>query len=342
MGFDRPVGATLSIPAVKREEGEALSSWLARIAKVHLLTLDEVGEEISCPVTAADHTACAETLLRIARRTGANLADVHAAVHPHLTVTVSSRRDLDWRVCPQCLAADQEAGRAIHIRSAWTHPLVTVCLEHQAPLVIPSAENCANLLPEQEPHPRPDHGLRTLSGEPLDSLLRAARLVSPSAPVGPESLMLTREVRDLVDALGVQMNICLGRGAVLGLFEHPRRGRTVRAMSLELPAGLLDDLEAADRLLFVRAALAIRWPSADGGLEREVLGDWFSRLTALVVPKGRRRVIGAHALDPLGLLAVALPVRPFHCLRGRAARWSVELQRRWAAAEQLAALAGLN
>lgn len=59
-------------------------------------------------------------------------------------------------------------------------------------------------------------------------------------------------------------------------------------------------------------------------------------------PKGRRRVIGDVGMDPLGLLAVALPAQPFHQLCRRAESWSDEFRARWAAAEQLAALAGLN
>ena len=73
-----------------------------------------------------------------------------------------------------------------------------------------------------------------------------------------------------------------------------------------------------------------------------MLGDWFSRVVAVVVPKGRRRVIGDVGMDPLGLLAVAMPAQPFHQLRARAGGWSDEFRARWAAAEQLAALACLN
>lgn len=73
-----------------------------------------------------------------------------------------------------------------------------------------------------------------------------------------------------------------------------------------------------------------------------MLGDWFSRIVAVVVPKGRRRVIGDGGMDPLGLLALALPAQPFHQLRRRAEDWSEDMRARWLRAEQLAALAGLN
>ncbi|GAA0215896.1 hypothetical protein QOZ96_000663 [Brevundimonas nasdae] len=343
MGFDRPHGATLSFPVVKREEGEALSSWLARIARTHLLDMDHVAVEIGCPLQLVDHAPGEEVLVQIARRTAVDLDQVRAAVHPILTITERpSRAELDWRVCACCLAGDAEAGRPLHVRTAWTHPLSTVCLKHGAPLLIPTEAQASVMLPFDVSLPRQDHGLSNVEQEPLDSLLFAAQMVDPVRSAASHVTTSVREVRDLVDALSVQINLALGRGAALTLFEEPRRGRHIAPLALTLPEGLLMVLDPADRLLFARAAIALRWPSPGYCHEREVLGDWFSRVVALVVPKGRRRVIGDVGMDPLGLLAVALPVQAFHQLRARVHGWSDELQTRWAAAEQLAALAGLN
>lgn len=345
MGFDRSDAATLAVPLVKREEGEALSSWLARIAREHLLTLEEVAAETGCAVAVVDHISDPQMVSQIARRTGVPVGDVESALHLNRTSRQPVRQgEVDWRICAACLAADREAGRAPHVRAAWTHMLATVCLDHEAPLIVPSGHDCGDLLPDDEPwRPREDHGLRNLEGEPLGSLLMAARLVCPSQPSNEgDALLLEQEVFDLVDALSVQCSYALGPGAVLSLFEQPRRCRHVRPLSLHLPEAILLDMDTADRLLFVRAALAVRWPSPDNSIEREMLGDWLSRVATLVLPKARRRVIDASSLDPLGLLAVALPIRPFHQMRVRSAAWSIDLRQRWAAAEQIAALAGLN
>lgn len=343
MGFDRPQGATLSFPAVRREEGEALSSWLARIARAHLLDLDHVAIEIGCLPQLVDHAPDEEILIQIARRTAVDLNQVRTAVHPLLTAADRlSLQELDWRVCACCLADDAEAGRALHVRTAWTHPLSTVCSLHRAPLLVPTEAQASAMLPYGTSLPRQDHGLASLAREPVDSLLLAAARVDPARSTTPDVATLIGEVMDLADALSVQINLALGRGAVLTLFEEPRRGRHITALALTLPQKLLTALDPADRLLFARAAIALRWPSPGYGQEREVLGDWFARVVAVAVPKGRRRVIGDVGMDPLGLLAVALPAQPFHQLRERTQRWSDDLRLRWAAAEQLAALAGLN
>lgn len=343
MGFDRHNAATLSFPQIAPEEGEVLSSWLARIAKAHLLDLDHVGDEIGCPVQRVDHAPSDAILIQIARRTTVDLDRVRAAVHPLLTSRDRPvRGELEWRVCPTCLTEDVEAGRAAHLRVAWSHPLSTVCLKHRSPLLIPSEQQTMAMLPVDAALSRQDHGLSCVRKEPLDSLLLAATLVDPAKSASPDLQILLREIRDLVDALAVQINFALGRGAALALFEQPRRGRHIAPMALSLPDGIMTGLDPADRLLFARAAIALRWPSAGYHQEREVLGDWFSRIVAIVVPKGRRRVIDDGGMDPLGLLALALPAQPFDQLRRRAEDWSEDMRARWLRAEQLAALAGLN
>lgn len=343
MGFDRPQGATLSFPAVRREEGEALSSWLARIARAHLLDLDHVAAEIACRLQLVDHAPGEDVLVQIALRTAVDLDQVRAAVHPLLTTADRlSRGELDWRVCACCLIDDAEAGRVPYVRTAWTHPLSTVCPLHRAPLLIPTEAQASAMLPFDVSLSRQDHGLSHLGQEPLDSLLFAAQMVDPAQSASTDVITSVREVRDLVDALSVQISLALGRGAALTLFEEPRRGRHIAPLALTLPEGILTTLDPADRLLFARAAIALRWPSPGYRQEHEVLGDWFSRVVAVVVPKGRRRVIGDVGMDPLGLLAVAMPAQPFHQLRARAGGWSDEFRARWAAAEQLAALACLN
>ncbi|WP_024352802.1 TniQ family protein [Brevundimonas naejangsanensis] len=343
MGFDRPHAATLSFPRVAPEKGEALSSWLARIARAHLLDLDHVGDEIGCAVQLVDHAPSDSTVTQIGRRTAVDFDRVRAAVHPLLTsLDRPVRGELDWRVCPACLTEDVEAGRAPHLRVAWVHPLSTVCLKHRSPLQIPTDLQAMAMLPMDVALPRQDHGLTCVRKEPLDSFLLAASLVDPAKPASPDLETLVGEIRDLVDALSVQMNFALGRGAALTLFEQPRRDRHIAPMALTLPDGLMTGLDPADRLLFARAAIALRWPSPGYHQEREVLGDWFSRVVAVVVPKGRRRVIADCGMDPLGLLAVALPAQPFHQLRRRAKDWSEDMRARWSRAEQLAALAGLN
>lgn len=342
MGFDRERGATLSFPRVDRQRGEALSSWLARIARVHLLDLEHVEAEIGCRVCLVDHAPGEGVIERVAQRTGATPDAVREALHPLGTLAPPLNGELDWSVCPQCLEADREAGRPLYIRTDWTHPLVTVCLSHSAPLVVPTADEWSQLAGDTARPGRQDVLLAQVDCEPLDALIRAAHLVAGHTVEGVSARQLEQEVGDLTDALGVQMTRTMGQGAVLTLFEQPRRGRHIRASSLDLPEQLLTLLGPADRLLFVRAALALRWPSDGYAQERAVLGDWFSRVVHMAVPSGRRRVIGDQALDPLILVAMALPPRPFHQLRRRAMAWSEDLHQRWMVAEQLSALAGLT
>lgn len=344
MGYDRDAGATLSFPAVQREPDEALSSWLARIARAHMLDLEHVEAEIGCRLAAVDHDLSAATVALIVRRTGTDLATVRAGVHPIASRSSSRHGELDWRVCRRCLEEDEEASRPLHVRTAWTHPLAVICLEHVAPLLIPSAEHWRRLAGDEALPARQDTLLNETGMEPLHAFIRAAELVCPTTATGDDGAagQLEREIADLSDALGVQMARSMGQGAVLTLFEQPRRRRHVRAFTVDLQLGLLAHLEPADRLLFVRAALALRWPSEGFAQEQAVYGDWFTRVMHMVVPSGRRRVIGNHALDPLGLVAMALPAKAFHQLRLRSSGWSMDLRQRWAAAEQLAALAGLT
>lgn len=343
MAFDQSLNATLSFPAVRPEEGEALSSWLARIARAHLLDLDHVADEIGCRVQLVDHAPDDETVGRIAHRIGTTRQVIRNSLHPLSSpATRPVHGQLDWRICSACFAADVEQGRVPYVRLAWLHPLSTICVEHRSALTIPTVgEWCALTTDEVEP-PRQDHGLGDLSSEPVESLVRAARLVDPSAPTDHNAGAITREVLDLVDALGVQVSLAMGKGAAIALFEQTRRGRHVRPLSLDLQKALITGLDPADRLLFVRSALALRWPSTGYLQERQVLGDWFTRVVTATVPSGRRRIISDHPRDPLGLLAVALPAQAFHQLRQRAEGWSEEFRIRWVAAEQLAALAGLN
>lgn len=343
MGGEHSAAATLSFPVVQPEEGEALSSWLARIARTLLLDLDHVADEIGCKVQMVDHGPDEATIAQVALRTGASHQAIGKMVLPlSPQLARPTHGSLDWRVCSTCLAADTRQGRAPHVRLAWLNLLSTVCIEHRSSLTIPTADEWEVLTPDEANSPRQDHGLRDLSAEPIDSLVYAARLFQLAQPSGADIDAVSGEVLDLVDALGVQVSQAMGRGAALTLFEHPRRRRHVTPLSLDLQRGLVAGLDPADRLLFVRAALALRWPSAGYAQEHDVLGDWFTRVVLAAVPSGRRRIIGDDPRDPLGLLAVALPARPFHQLRQRAATWSEDLRLRWLAAEQLAALAGLS
>lgn len=115
MGFDRERGATLSFPQVDRQRDEALSSWLARIARVHLLDLEHVEAEIGCRVCLVDHEPGEAVIRRVAQRTGVTAKEVREALHPLATLSPPLNSELDWGVCPQCLEADREAGgTALH------------------------------------------------------------------------------------------------------------------------------------------------------------------------------------------------------------------------------------
>ena len=127
----------LSALAPPIEAGEAISSWLARTADTHLLTLVELQREIGGSIAALDRGDF--TLLpRVARMTGVSIETLFRMVHSQFIAEPARPGPPPpetWAVCPECLHADQEQGRAPHIRRTWTHPLYVYCPVHDTALI---------------------------------------------------------------------------------------------------------------------------------------------------------------------------------------------------------------
>ncbi|CAN5499439.1 hypothetical protein BH10PSE4_BH10PSE4_30170 [soil metagenome] len=131
------------------------------------------------------------------------------------------------------------------------------------------------------------------------------------------------ECLDLVDALAARSSFGQG-GGVLGVLHRFWRLPHVRERSQSLDQGMLATMDAADRLVFVRAAARLRArpppPGALAWLEAYLyargLGSMLSRL-------------GEAAHDPLITLGFQLSRWDRRVLDERAQLWGPDLARRW-------------
>jgi hypothetical protein len=127
----------LSALAPSPEVDEALSSWLARIAEAHLLTISELQREIGGAVSTLDRSDL--TLLpRLALMTRIPSEVLSSLVLPDFVAEPARPGPPppnSWSVCSLCLRADQERGGVPYVRRAWTDPLFIYCPVHEEPLV---------------------------------------------------------------------------------------------------------------------------------------------------------------------------------------------------------------
>lgn len=339
MGFDDWSYATLSQPKVQREPDECLASWLLRIGMKLALSKAEIEHEIGVPLAILNFAQGADALNQVTSRTGQT--QVIDALHPDnrfRSPECISSVPGSWAACATCLEEDRAEGKQPYIRIGWTHPLCTICLKHLIPL---NALGDLSIwednwcLAINEPL-RSDTRLDAVEVSEIAAIQRAAAAVAEGT--ADVVRQLTDEISDLVDALSVQANLVMGPGSVLGVFERRRRGRSVRSWSTQLPHDIMYALSAADRLLIVRTALSIRWPTDPGN----DLGDWVSDCINSSVPQGRRRAVVNQQADPLLLLALALPIHNFHQLSARSCRWSADLRYRWQSCAMTAAFSGFN
>jgi hypothetical protein len=347
---DGQIGWTdLSALAPALRPDEALSSWIARIADAHLVTLDELQQELGFPIGALDRGEW-PPIKRLAAMTGvregvlSSRVPVDLLTHP---MRPGPNPPHSWAVCEKCLAQDVEAGRPAYIRQSWTHPLATVCHLHEESLV-PHGNSrikiaCRLTL----------FGEGTEANEPTDALLGTVRFDDPaalararrvvSARGSPrERLQLRWAVRDIVDALATARGQANG-GSLMSLFEEPLFGRPSKPGSPQIQVNWWDILDAATRLLYVRVALFILAEPRDPILDDRIwpLGDdWLSSRYR------HSRVLGwqasfSHAVqDPLILVRSELPLRAVRQLDERSLGWPKDLRRRWGYVTAAAAVGG--
>lgn len=103
----------LSALAPPIEAGEAISSWLARTADTHLLTLAELQREIGGSIAALDRGDF--TLLpRVARMTGVSLETLFRMVHSQFIAEPARPGPPPpetWAVCPELSPRRSGAGK---------------------------------------------------------------------------------------------------------------------------------------------------------------------------------------------------------------------------------------
>lgn len=336
----------LSALAPRPEVGEAISSWLARTAEAHLLTVIELQHEIGGSIAAFDRGDC--TLLpRLACMMQADVEALRSMVLPHFILQPARAGPPPpscWSVCASCLSEDRAQGRAPYVRSAWTDPLFVYCPIHNAPLV-PHGNSPTRVVADEFLFDR-----KHKSHEPRDATLSRFYFDKPhevsrihrelnlsSDEYDAENQGLRYAILDIVDALATNMRTD-GSGALVSLLEKPLMNRRSLPGSMGLPQAWWSDVAASYRLLYVRIAFIFvadprspwlhYFPSPFGR-------SWFSRrlCNATDIPW-----INGAALDPLILLAVELPGPAIGALTFRAVRWTNSLRMRWTYAVAAAAL----
>ena len=336
--------------APKLLPGEALSSWLARTAEAHRLTLHEVQSELGVWAGALDRGE-ERALELVASATGHPVARLLAAVHPALRSTPRSdgpAASRSWTVCQTCLRQDHSAGMPPHVRAGWTHPLSTMCLSHRAPLVphTQSAIQIAHSALEDDhtiswrKEVTVDHYLERLDEIDVDALAATAQLVARSS-IDRSALkrlaLWTQCVGDVVDALWSQSH----DGSVMSHFEWRLRGRRAEPGSLQLDDGWIWRAVSAYRLLYVRTALIILAEPPDPLQRPGALGSgWLADYNAHSRGRDWRSRFEHAVEDPLILLAIRLPAAHLRAFQGRTLSWPKHLRRRWTYVTAVAAMAG--
>jgi len=345
--FDRQakqdIGAFLAMLAPDRLRGEALSSWFVRIAWANLLTVPECAALAGLRPQALDRGAAVD-LRALADALGITVEALRSNAWwpaPGPADTYGPSPPGGWAVCRSCLQDDVRAGQPPHVRTAWTAPLAAYCPDHDQPLA---------------PHRLGGHGLidegqlssAALDGEGtwnhlLDLDAEAALSLAQLAQAAPTATgrcedygdvldqterTVLCECLDLVDVLATRSAVGQG-GAIIGILHRFWGLPKVRERSQHLDSGMLAMMDAADRLVFVRAAARL-WAPPRGA------PSWLSDYGHA---RGLRRVgerLGDAAYDPLIVLGFQLSRPDRRAVSARAQAWGPSLARRWARVVQAA------
>lgn len=339
--FDRQVrqdaGAFLAMLAPERARGEALSSWFVRIAWANLLTLPECAALAGLRPQALDRGSPSD-LQALADSLGLSVETLRpsapwpSAERPKAYGPSPPRA---WAVCASCLQDDVQARRPAHVRNTWTAPLAAYCFRHRQPLASHRLGGLGLIDEGQlKPAALDEEGawkhLLDLDAEEARGfalLARAAPVVTGRHQSGrktydqAESTVLG-ECLDLIDALATRSAVGQG-GAVIGILHRFWRLPRVCERSQHLDRGMLAMMDAADRLVFVRAAARLWAPPT-------IAPSW---LAAYIYARGLQRmgdVLGEAAFDPLIVLGFQLSRQDQRAVSARAQAWGPSLARRWA------------
>lgn len=308
--------------------GEAACGWFVRLAFAHQLTVAELA--VLARINPRALAAEGADLVRLVSLTGGGIERFTDGPAIPTRSNIRPAPGAGWAVCHACLDADLKTGRPPYIRRAWTHPLVGYCLAHERPLVghtlaDPFGRAFADYLD------RPAHGgwrhLARVNRQEANALRGLAiRLERPATTTLRKR---TSEIADLVAALALSADFAM-RGGVLDSAHQLWGLPPARARAQRLDADLMFTLDAADRLVFVRAALRIlALPSRD--LARP--GSWLDRYLRLRGLRPERLQLGRVSGDPLLWLALQLAPHDAADLTKRAAHWRAVLGSRWDAAQ---------
>ena len=346
--FD-PNELDLSVLAPARIHGEAISSWLIRIAAAHLLTASELAEQIGFDLSSIDRGNMGMTS-RLARMLDTDERVIRRAVSVDLIsnpLRAGPAPPFSWAVCPRCLERDREEGSTPHIRAWWTHPLATACLEHRTHVVphFSSAIEVADsdtLFGGDPPEGRPDTSLEAADFDDW-RILKRVHSAHTRARSGSfsELLRLRFATRDVVDALATQRT-SPSRTALMNAFEGRFFQRRSSVGVLRMPENWWADIDAVTRLLYVRTALFILSEPADpvDGRSTALGKDWLVAGHSHSKVDGWQSLYGHAVLDPLFILSTQLPRHAVLELHERSVLWPRDLRKRWTYAAAVGAVGG--
>lgn len=345
--FDRQArqdaGAFLALLAPDRLAGEALSSWFVRIAQANLLTVPE------CAALAALRPQALDRGGPVDLKALADALGMAVETFGPKASWPSSGSDNAygpgppgaWAVCGACLQEDVVARRPPHVRAAWVEPLAACCARHHQPLT-PHRLGGLALIDEGQLSARVldwegawQH-LQDLNAEEAASLALLANAAPWASgwnegdrrPASQAECTVLGECLDLVDALATRSAVGQG-GAVIGVLHRFWDLPRVHERSQHLDIGTLTMMDAADRLVFVRAAARLWAPPY-------CAPSW---LVAYGYARGLRRVrdlLGETAFDPLIVLGFQLSRLDRRALSSRARAWGPNLAQRWARVVEVA------
>jgi hypothetical protein len=342
-----PPNLNLSVLAPTHQAGEALSSWLARAAQAHCVTIGELEEEVGVRFSAADR-GDPSTIAILARVMCAPVECLQAMVSPDLIshpMRPGQGTVANWSVCEECLLADRSSGRPLHLREWWVHPLATSCLTHSRPLTTYGTSDCAVVDAEVAYGERAapavrDHLLERATLKPLGIEARVRRLArmrgAPDAAV--KLLQLRFAVRDIVDALGTQARD--GR-SLMQSFEGPLFGRPSLPGALRLLENWWADQDAVTRRLYVHVALLILEEPPDPCARASAIGQhWLRDRYQHSRIAGWAQLFEHAAADLLFILTTELRRETILQLSERSRHWPPDLRKRWTYAVAVGATGG--
>jgi len=310
--------------APQRFDDEALSGWLVRIAHAHYLALKEL------------LNLSGLCWHRLEKGDPQHLRSLSTM----LGTTVDAREGRLWRVrdartrspayfwvvCPACLDGDVASHRAPYIRSRWSDPFATFCLEHNMPLtpqvtIDPFGKMFSEVTDMFDGsayrylHDLDAHDMTALSAFALDIGSSTSKSIAQKI----------REVSDIGAALMLPMRRAFPH-SVVGKLNTRYGRRSILWRCTDFEPDTVWRYWAPGRLGLLRAALSLL---EDPGAPRqggEGLHDYGRRVAA------RRKNIsapGQSICDPLLFLTMALSPEHRRFVTERSVAWRPPMRVRW-------------